>query len=149
MNFLRWTFALAFTGLFASCSQQGEGERCVAANGNADCASGLQCQSAEFLENERNSKFAADRCCPEKNWSDSRCQPRRTSQDDMPNNTAGAPATNQAGAAGLAGAAGVGGGDDRGVAGSSGAASGVGGSAGSAGVAGQSIENAGAAGTVG
>lgn len=47
--------------LIGACSDNGEGERCESANGNADCQSGLVCTKASQLAPE----FAtSDRCCP-------------------------------------------------------------------------------------
>lgn len=44
----------------AACSNQGEGERCSAQNGNDDCQDGIACVSAASLGKLEN----YDRCCP-------------------------------------------------------------------------------------
>jgi hypothetical protein len=65
----RWVLALVSGALLAvlsaSCTGQGEGERCQLANGNDDCQSGLVCYAASTITlpgttNQSN----ADICCP-------------------------------------------------------------------------------------
>lgn len=87
--------ATALLSTFIACSQQGQGERCLTANGNADCEAGLVCTPKEELrESEGNAAaFAADRCCPPidgPQWSDPRCEP----------GTRGTPATPATGGSG-------------------------------------------------
>jgi hypothetical protein len=53
---------LAILLAIASCSDQGEGERCDVNSGNKDCASGLFCVPAALLDPSVN---RGDRCCPE------------------------------------------------------------------------------------
>jgi hypothetical protein len=64
--------------LLVACSQQGEGERCVAANRDGDCASDLICVEAVQLEEyytAKDTKYVADRCCPTTDTSsDPRCK---------------------------------------------------------------------------
>ena len=51
------------------CSQQAEGERCDATNGDTDCNDGLSC-----IPKEKLLEGITDRCCPAENTeSDSRC----------------------------------------------------------------------------
>lgn len=58
-----------FTTLVA-CSDQGEGDRCQAENGNADCQSGLVCLAAGAKNFNGGVGFVnapynnSDRCCP-------------------------------------------------------------------------------------
>ncbi|HEY5957677.1 MAG TPA: hypothetical protein VIV60_14030, partial [Polyangiaceae bacterium] len=60
-----------------ACSRQGEGERCVLSNANADCESGLECTPADKLNqnNLTGEEYKTERCCPPdgQTWSDSRC----------------------------------------------------------------------------
>jgi hypothetical protein len=49
---------LTLGSTLGACEQQGEGERCEIANGDADCAAGLVCKSASELGGE------TDYCCP-------------------------------------------------------------------------------------
>jgi hypothetical protein len=134
MNPNRSILPIAFVTLLVACSQQSEGERCLIANGNADCASGLVCTAPEDLEVERNSKYQTYRCCPSdtKAWTDARCQTTSSSDD-----TTTTPTTGTAGAAGATGNAAKGGGGGMSSAGASGD---------SAGTAGVMSETAGAAG---
>lgn len=71
--------ATALVSSLIACSQQGQGERCLTANGNADCEAGLVCTPKDELSgSERNETYAADRCCPPidgPQWSDPRCEP--------------------------------------------------------------------------
>jgi hypothetical protein len=61
-----------------ACSRQGEGERCVLSNANADCESGLECTPADKLA-DTVTVNPTERCCPPdgNTWSDARCD-RRT-----------------------------------------------------------------------
>ncbi len=65
---LHWTVALGTAALFvvlsASCTGQGEGERCQLANGNDDCQSGLICYAANTITIPgTTSQSNADICC--------------------------------------------------------------------------------------
>ena len=58
--------ALAALG---ACSDQGEGDRCQAENGNSDCASGLVCVAGSQKDFNggvglANGSPSSDRCCP-------------------------------------------------------------------------------------
>lgn len=128
MNLNRSILPVAVVALFLGCSQQGEGERCVRANNDADCASGLVCWSASELESEYASKFPADRCCPSdlKTATDARCT--KKSSDDTTstptNGTAGAASTTSNGTGGgSAGASQAGGAPSAGGAGNDAAGS--------------------------
>jgi hypothetical protein len=137
MNLNRSILPIAVVALFVGCSQQGEGERCMKnANRDADCASGLVCIEARYLESESTTAYPTDRCCPqdERATTDARCT-RTTNANDgttTPSN-------------GTAGAAGASTNSQAGSGGSSSA--GAGGS--SAGTAGTVIEAAGAASAAG
>lgn len=48
---------------FASCGEQGEGERCERSNDNNDCAPGLVCKSLQNLTGVSEGAV----CCPESN----------------------------------------------------------------------------------
>lgn len=50
---------IAMVAVASACSNNGEGERCQADNGNDDCVDGLQCVRSQELPNT-----SADRCCP-------------------------------------------------------------------------------------
>jgi hypothetical protein len=117
MNLNRSILPIAFVTLLVACSQQGEGERCL--YGNADCASGLICIEARYLETEYASKFPADRCCPsdERASSDSRCQRKNESADTTGTAGAAGATGNVAGAAGGGMSAAGAGGDSAGSAG--------------------------------
>lgn len=52
---------VAMIAVASACSNNGEGERCQADNGNEDCADGLTCIPRGQLVVPYNS---ADRCCP-------------------------------------------------------------------------------------
>lgn len=52
---------LAMIAFASACSNNGEGERCQADNGNEDCLDGLTCIPRGQLVAPYNS---ADRCCP-------------------------------------------------------------------------------------
>ncbi len=60
----------------AACSNQGEGERCSAQNGNDDCQDGIACVTAASLGKLEN----YDRCCPPDplQVTTSACTPTRT-----------------------------------------------------------------------
>lgn len=73
--------ATALVSTLIACSQQGQGERCLTANGDADCESGLVCTPKDELRESltKAAEYAADRCCPPidgPRWSDARCEPR-------------------------------------------------------------------------
>jgi hypothetical protein len=66
--------ATALVSTLIACSLQGQGERCLTANANADCEVGLVCTSKDELADVA---YAADRCCPPidgPRWSDARCE---------------------------------------------------------------------------
>lgn len=91
---ISYVFASLF--ILAACSRQGEGERCLTSNGDADCEPGLVCTAASNLreyENQKTHDYAADRCCPdptEPESPDPRCQRRtRNSQTDNPTESIG------------------------------------------------------------
>jgi hypothetical protein len=150
MNLHRTIYLVAAGILLIACSSQGEGERCVSANGNADCASGLVCISAvDLAEYERNKdypEFVADRCCPvDANGaiqsSDPRCETKSDSTTVKTGTGGAAGATSTATTAGAAGSN-----NDSGAGGAAGESSsdGLGGT--STGAANESAGTAGAAG---
>lgn len=71
--------AIALVSTLIACSRQGQGDRCLTDNNDADCESGLVCTPKEELrESELNPLYAADRCCPPSDgpkYTDSRCEP--------------------------------------------------------------------------
>jgi hypothetical protein len=68
-----FSLSLLALALADGCSQQGEGERCdLAANGDADCQSGLVCKKASLLQLGSDQ---TDRCCPPGPSTDARCAP--------------------------------------------------------------------------
>jgi hypothetical protein len=85
-RFLGLLFLLGSTALVLSavgCGRQKEGERCLLANGDADCDANddLLCTPASTLRGDDDDKV--DRCCPPPGIqpSDSRCAPRTTPGD--------------------------------------------------------------------
>lgn len=128
--------------LFAACSQQGEGQRCITANGDADCESGLVCVAQSKLATEAGKVYGADRCCPPEKlrWNDARCE-RVSGRSDS--GVAGSGNTGNSSAA--AGSAGASNGGSSGLAGAS-----SGGDLGQAGAAAAPSDNgsAGVAGTL-
>ncbi len=114
MNLHRSILPFAVVALFVACSQQGEGERCVRTNGNADCGSGLVCWAAgDLVEYDTSKEFAADRCCPadKSTFSDPRCakSSKDTNATTKPG-TGGAASSASVGSAGATAAAQAGGG---------------------------------------
>jgi hypothetical protein len=83
---------LAILVAIASCSDQGEGERCDVNSGNKDCASGLFCVPALDLAD----KSQGDRCCPETLTASTDARCRRGGAT----NTGGSAGAETAGAAG-------------------------------------------------
>lgn len=142
MKFNRSLYFVVVGSLFAACSQQGEGQRCIAANADSDCASGLICVVADELESESSAVYKTDRCCPEGRSSDSRCARRGSDSkktDTVPNTT---------GAAGNASAGSVGGASGASAASEASAGSFAGGSDGVAGTGTEAADSAGTAGAL-
>jgi hypothetical protein len=118
-------FPLAVLLAVASCSNQGEGERCDKNSNDRDCASGLVCVSSKDLLDS----FQGDRCCPATVTAstDARCRLRATTP-------------NVSGSAGT----GAGGGGGEATGGEAGAGSpGAGGAAAGAGTGGEAQAGAG------
>src|SRR5512147_3067030 len=101
-------FPLLTWGLLVACSQQGEGDRCLRSNLDADCETGYICVAADQLDQSYSSgdgkisEYAADRCCPsdELHYSDARCK-RKTV---VSTNASGGAGGSGGGGAGMAGA---------------------------------------------
>lgn len=69
------SLTLAAALLVSACGRQGEGERCVLANGNLDCNADLECKPSSSL------RFGADgvsRCCPTTGYNDDLCTPGKS-----------------------------------------------------------------------